>query len=149
MNFLLTPAHIQSVLLWKMGRVCLVYSLQETAKKNKCRLLYYDQIKGNCSSEQRDSLCSPDNKKELLQSCLLSPLTGCWMCSSCYSFIIYLQNPTSNLPHRFQSKTETTEINISHCKKSLPQKGFTKGDMFPNSEAQTLWSTWRKQLPLL
>lgn len=67
----------------RMSRVCLVYSLKETAKKNKCRLFYFDQIKGNCSSEQRDSHCSSDNTKELLQSCLLSPLTGCWMCCCC------------------------------------------------------------------
>lgn len=68
-----------------MSRVCLVYSLKETAKKNKCRLFYFNQIKGNCSSEQRDSLCLSDNTKELLQSCLLSPLTGCWICFCCYS----------------------------------------------------------------
>lgn len=81
----------------RMSRVCLVYSLKETAEKNKCRLFYFDQIKGNCSSERKDSLCLSANTKELLQSCLLSPLTGCWMCFCCYSFVIYVQNPISNL----------------------------------------------------
>lgn len=109
-----------------MSRVCLVYSFKETAKKNKRRLFYFDQIKGNRSSEQRDSLCLSANTKELLQSCLLSLLTGCWMCFCCYSFIIYVQNPISNLHNQIQSKRKATEINVSHWEKSSPLEEFYK-----------------------
>lgn len=70
---------LQSVLshMKEWTQLCLVYSLKKKAQINKRRLLYLDQIRGNCSSEQRDSLCLFDSTRELQQSCFLPPLAAC------------------------------------------------------------------------